>query len=116
MERHLASLLAAYPADSHAVPAGDSGAGVSRPQFFGMGGVRGKSRRRGARASALGEAGIDVRPDEPPTNVGIAGQSGLSVGAIAVDPNQPRACWLWMAPTICGWRRKTRSRWRKESL
>ena len=25
-------------------------------------------------------------PDEPPTNVGIAGQSGLSVGAIAVDP------------------------------
>jgi aspartate-semialdehyde dehydrogenase len=37
-----------------------------------------------------------VRPEEPPTNVGIAGQSGLAVGAIAPDHNQPRACWLWM--------------------
>jgi aspartate-semialdehyde dehydrogenase len=41
--------------------------------------------------------GIDVRTDEPPTNIGVAGQNGLSVGAITVDPNQPRACWFWMA-------------------
>jgi aspartate-semialdehyde dehydrogenase len=44
----------------------------------------------------LGAAGFDVRSDDPPTNVSVAGMSGLSVGAIAVDPNQPRACWIWM--------------------
>jgi aspartate-semialdehyde dehydrogenase len=27
----------------------------------------------------------------------MAGQSGLSVGAIAVDHNQPRASWFWLA-------------------
>jgi aspartate-semialdehyde dehydrogenase len=37
-----------------------------------------------------------VRPDEPPTNAAIAGQSGLSAGAITVDPNNPRACWFWL--------------------
>jgi aspartate-semialdehyde dehydrogenase len=46
---------------------------------------------------ALSESGIDVRPDEPPTNAGIAGHSGLSAGAITVDHNQPRACWFWLA-------------------
>ena len=46
--------------------------------------------------SGLAKAGIDVRPDDPPSNVGIAGQSGLSVGAIAADRNNPRACWLWL--------------------
>ena len=43
----------------------------------------------------LTEAGIDVRPDDPPSNALIAGQSGLSAGAIAVDSNQPRAAWIW---------------------
>jgi len=46
-------------------------------------------------AAALEEAGIDVRPDEPPSNANIAGQSGLSAGAIALDSNQPRAAWIW---------------------
>ena len=49
-----------------------------------------------ALSNRLASAGFDVRPDEPPTNVGIAGQSGLSIGGITVDPNQARACWLWM--------------------
>jgi aspartate-semialdehyde dehydrogenase len=44
----------------------------------------------------LAAAGFDVRADDPPTNVSVAGMSGLSVGAIAADPNQPRACWIWM--------------------
>ncbi len=44
----------------------------------------------------LTAAEIDVRPDEPPSNANIAGQSGLSVGAIHVDRNNPRACWLWL--------------------
>jgi aspartate-semialdehyde dehydrogenase len=48
-------------------------------------------------AQALTKEGFDVRGDEPPTNVGMAGQSGLSVGAIAEDRNHPRAIWLWMA-------------------
>jgi aspartate-semialdehyde dehydrogenase len=44
----------------------------------------------------LTAAEIDVRPDEPPSNANIAGQSGLSVGAINADRNNPRACWIWM--------------------
>jgi aspartate-semialdehyde dehydrogenase len=40
---------------------------------------------------------IDVRDAslDAPTNVGFAGQSGLGVGAVTLDSNQPRACWLW---------------------
>ena len=47
---------------------------------------------------ALGSANIDVRlPEhEPPTNVGVAGQGGITVGSIAPDRNQPRAWWFWV--------------------
>jgi len=46
----------------------------------------------------LASSQIDVRgkEHEPPTNVGVAGQSGITVGAIAPDRNQPRAWWFWM--------------------
>jgi len=47
-------------------------------------------------APTLASHGVDVRPDEPPSNANIAGQSGLSVGAIHADPNHPRAYWIWM--------------------
>jgi len=30
-----------------------------------------------------------------PSNAGVAGQSGFSVGDIRVDRNNPRAIWLW---------------------
>jgi aspartate-semialdehyde dehydrogenase len=42
---------------------------------------------------------VDVRSREfdPPNNVGQAGQSGISIGAIAPDRNQPEACWFWLA-------------------
>jgi aspartate-semialdehyde dehydrogenase len=48
---------------------------------------------------SLGSSHIDVRmkDHEPPTNVGVAGQSGITVGSINQDRNQPRAWWLWMA-------------------
>ena len=46
--------------------------------------------------SGLERRGIDVRAEDPPTNAGIAGQSGLSVGGIRADVNHPRAFWLWM--------------------
>jgi len=48
-------------------------------------------------ARSLAEAGLDVRPDDPPNNVGIASSEGLSVGAIVQDRNYNRACWIWMA-------------------
>ena len=46
----------------------------------------------------LSSSNIDVRgkEHEPPTNVGVAGQSGISVGAIAPDRNNPRALWFWV--------------------
>ena len=95
LERHLASLLSAYPS----VPM-PSLRVIQAPVFHGHSfsvwvefdenpGAKGI-------ASALTDAGIDVRPDEPPTNVGIAGQNGLAAGAIVQDHNQPRACWIWM--------------------
>ena len=48
---------------------------------------------------SLGSSNIDVRTKdhEPPTNVGVAGQGGITVGSIAQDRNQPRAWWFWMA-------------------
>jgi len=28
--------------------------------------------------------------------LGIAGQSGVAVGAVAMDRNAPQACWIWL--------------------
>lgn len=46
----------------------------------------------------LASSHIDVRTTdhEAPTNVGAAGQSGITIGSIAVDRNHPRACWFWL--------------------
>lgn len=48
---------------------------------------------------ALSHEPFDLRGAdlEPPNNVGIAGQSGVSVGAIAPDRNNSSAFWLWAA-------------------
>jgi len=48
-------------------------------------------------ALALESKWIDVRgaEHESPTNVGVAGQTGIVAGDIVIDGNQPRACWLW---------------------
>ncbi len=94
-ERHLASLLAAYPA----IPM-PSLRLIQAPVFhghsFSVWVEFEENPGSQALARALADAGLDVRPDDPPSNAGIAGQSGLSVGAIADDPNQSRACWIWM--------------------
>lgn len=53
----------------------------------------------GAIIDALGSSrSIDVRTKEhePPTNVGVAGQEGITVGAITPDRNHPRAVWFWI--------------------
>ncbi len=95
LERHLASLLAAHAA----VPM-PSLRLVQAPVFhghsFSVWIEFEETPKIAALASALNSAGIDVRPDEPPSNAGIAGVSGLAVGAIAIDRNNPKACWLWM--------------------
>jgi len=48
--------------------------------------------------SALVAGPIEVRGAEfePPTNVGQAGQSGIAVGAITPDRNNPDAVWFWV--------------------
>ena len=52
----------------------------------------------GELGEALASAQIEVRSpgEEPPNNVGVAGQSGLIAGDIRVDSNDPRAAWFWI--------------------
>jgi aspartate-semialdehyde dehydrogenase len=96
VEKHLASLLNAWPG----IPM-PSLRVIQAPVFHGhsLSAWVEFEENPGAQAltQALSESGLDVRIDEPPSNVGMAGQSGLSVGAIAVDHNQPRASWFWLA-------------------
>jgi len=95
VEKHLASLLDAWPG----VPM-PSVRLIQAPVFHGhsiSAWVEFEDNPGAdALAKALAQAGLDVRQDEPPSNVGMAGQSGLSIGAIIVDHNQPRACWFWL--------------------
>lgn len=46
----------------------------------------------------LRAAGIDTRSgdEEHPTNVAVAGESGVTAGAIEADRNNPNAVWIWM--------------------
>jgi aspartate-semialdehyde dehydrogenase len=52
----------------------------------------------GAITAALEGPEIDVRGPgfDPPDNVGIAGQDGISVGSISPDRNDPHGCWFWV--------------------
>ncbi len=49
-------------------------------------------------ADGLAGPKIEVRSKEheAPTNAGVAGQSGITVGALAPDRNNARAAWFWM--------------------
>jgi len=100
IERHLATLLD-FPGEGEGVPM-PSLRLVQAPVFHGYSfsawvefennpGVE-------ALESSLTIQGIDVRgaESEPPNNVGQAGQSGISVGAIQADRNEPEACWFWL--------------------
>jgi aspartate-semialdehyde dehydrogenase len=101
IERHLATLLA-MPGAGDGAPM-PSLRVVQAPVFHGYSfsawvefdgnpGVE-------AIANGLAAAHIEVRSSEfePPTNIGQAGQSGITVGAIATDRNEPEACWFWIA-------------------
>jgi len=95
VEKHLASLLTAWPG----VPM-PSLRVIQAPVFHGHSISAWVEFEENPGVDALSkiltEGGIDVRTNEPPSNVGVAGQSGLSAGAIAVDHNQPRAAWFWL--------------------
>jgi aspartate-semialdehyde dehydrogenase len=95
LERHLASLLHAFPA----IPM-PSLRVLQAPVFHGHSvsvWVEFEEHlAAGDLSGALANAGFDVRPDEPPSNAGVAGLSGISIGAVSPDTNNPRAVWLWM--------------------
>lgn len=99
VERHLASLLAEWPSESISLPM-PSLRLIQAPVFHGhsfSAWVEFEENPGVAAISGvLAEGGIDVRTEEPPSNIGVAGQSGVSAGAIAVDVNNPRACWFWL--------------------
>jgi aspartate-semialdehyde dehydrogenase len=95
VERHLASLLTAWPG----VPM-PSLRLIQAPVFHGHSISAWTEFEENPGVDKLAETlaakGIDVRAEEPPSNVGVAGQSGLSAGAIRQDPNNARACWFWL--------------------
>jgi aspartate-semialdehyde dehydrogenase len=95
LERHLASLLSAWPG----IPM-PSLRMIQAPVFHGYSFSIWAEFEEPVNTSdlqnTLTAAELDVRPDEPPSSIGTAGQSGLSVGAIRVDRNNPRACWFWV--------------------
>ena len=99
IERHLASLLALPGEGTHApMP---SIRLIQAPVFHGYSFSAwvefADSPDMEALESSLSVDSIEVRGGdfEPPTNVGQAGQSGISVGGITPDRNHPDAVWFW---------------------
>lgn len=99
IERHVATLLELPPMPSLRL--------VQAPVFHGYSislwvefetDASAASLAEGLTSAGLISTGMDVRGAdlEAPTNVGAAGQSGLLVGDIRMDPNNPRAAWLWI--------------------
>ncbi len=100
IERHLATLLA-MPGEGEGAPM-PSLRLIQAPVFHGYsfcawvefeGNPGVEALESGLALDSIEVRGADV---EPPTNVGHAGQSGIAVGAIAPDRNQPEACWFWL--------------------
>jgi len=100
IERHLATLLA-LPGEGEGAPM-PSVRVLQAPVFHGYtfsAWVEFESNPGlEALENGLAAANIEVRGSEfePPTNVSHAGQSGIAVGAIAEDRNDPTACWFWL--------------------
>jgi aspartate-semialdehyde dehydrogenase len=100
IERHLATLLA-LPGEGEDAPM-PSLRLIQAPVFHGysMSAWVEFENNPGIEAieSALVAGPIEVRGAEfePPTNVGQAGQSGIAVGAISLDRNNPDAVWFWV--------------------
>jgi len=101
IERHLATLLS-RAADAAAAPPMPSLRLIQAPVFHGysLSLWIEFADNPGAEALELALAGphIDVRGSdlEPPTAVGMAGQSGIDAGGVSMDRNAPQACWCWL--------------------
>lgn len=97
IERHLATLL-----DSPEAPPMPSVRLIQAPVFHGYSFSLWIEFEEAPSAPEVEESiageGIEVRTgrDEAPTNAGVAGQSGITVGAIAPDRNESNAMWVWM--------------------
>lgn len=97
VERHLATLLSTNPE----IPM-PSLRIVHAPVFHGYSisvWVEFENRPDAAALSgALANANIEIREreQEAPSNVGVAGQSGITVGSIVPDRNDARATWFWI--------------------
>jgi len=95
LERHLATLLAAWPG----VPM-PSLRVIQAPVFhghsFSIWTEFEEQTSVDTIKESLNRAGIDVRDEDPPANAQSAGMDGLSVGAIAKDRNNARAVWFWL--------------------
>jgi aspartate-semialdehyde dehydrogenase len=97
IDRHLASLLGPWPR----IPL-PSLKLIQAPVFhgysFSLWVEFAESRSREDLAGALASAQIEVRSgeEEAPTNVGAAGQAGVTVGVIEPDRNDSRSWWFWM--------------------
>lgn len=101
IERHLATLLSRI-ADPRRTPPIPSLRLIQAPVFHGYSLSFwiefADNPGTGAIESALASEHIDVRGAdlEPPSSAGIAGQSGVALGAVTLDRNAPQACWCWL--------------------
>ena len=96
MERHLATLLMPLQTTMPSLRL------IQAPVFHGYSCSLWIEFKEAAEVAAVEEAAastnIEVRRDidEAPTNVGVAGETGLIVGGVRPDRNHPRAFWIWL--------------------
>lgn len=114
IERHLATLLS-FSEDAPPMP---SIRLIQVPVFHGhtiSAWVELESNPGAAEVEqALAGDFVDLREagTTPPNIVGVAGEGGIAVGAVAVDRNNPEACRFWIVADNLRLAGKTRSPWR----
>jgi aspartate-semialdehyde dehydrogenase len=96
IERHLASLLA-YSANAPMPSVRLLQAPVFHGHSFSLWIEFEENPGPAAVEQALSGERFDLRSHdvEPPNIVGIAGQEEVAIGAVALDRNEPQACWVW---------------------
>jgi aspartate-semialdehyde dehydrogenase len=103
IERHVATLFSHLSESEGAAPPMPSLRLIHTPVFHGyslsLWMEFGSNPGVDALESALRNQYVDVRGSDldPPSTAGMAGQSGIAVGAVTMDRNAPRASWLWVA-------------------
>jgi aspartate-semialdehyde dehydrogenase len=102
IERHLATILARAARKERTVAPMPSLRLIQAPVFHGYSFSMWIQFEENAALEKIGQSlaspSIDLRTagQEVPTNAESAGQSGIAVGDLRVDRNNPRAVWLWM--------------------